>query len=113
MDLDQRDVRRTAAREFLDALDQLQESLQSLESQTVSPQAQNGSNLSLRTVTPISSAMHTAQVMPASSRERKLEQRKPAARFTLRDLEMAIADIDNYMQSHTSAPTSASEEGQG
>ncbi len=112
MDLDQRDVRRTAAREFLDALDQLQESLQSLDSQAIVPPSQLGANTPLRTVRPVSQPKPAAKAMPASSRDRKAEQRKPSTRFTLQDLEMAIADIDNYMQSHNVATTS-SEEGLG
>jgi len=121
MDLDQRDQRRTAAKDFLDALDELQESLQSLDSQTVVPPSQLGANSALRSIKPPSQPMRKAMPtnsVPASAadrkpEQRKTEQRKPAARFTLRELEMAIADIDNYMQSTQSATTSSPEEGQG
>ncbi len=117
MDLDQRDVRRAAAKEFLDALDQLQESLQTLDGQPAVPKSS-----SVTKVTNIASQHRPTRPVPptprpstapptASPDSRGKATKSGGSRFTLRDLEMAIADIDNYMQTQHSPSATSSEEG--
>jgi hypothetical protein len=114
MDLDQRDVRRIAAKEFLDALDQLQESLQALDSQ---PAASKSSSVANSVANATNTASCHRPTRPASPTgvpdSRGKASKSGGSRFTLRDLEMAIADIDNYMQARHSSSAKASEEDQG
>ncbi|MCS6813977.1 MAG: hypothetical protein NZ772_10480 [Cyanobacteria bacterium] len=97
MDVDQREVRRAAAKAFLDSLDQLQASLQANDYQSSLAKSQAAVNQ------PISTVGMDSNRSPADSRNTAAQQNASKSavpvRFTLQDLEMAIADIDNYIES--------------
>ena len=134
MELDQRDTRRSAARDFLEALDQLQASLEALDGQggtvqtkDVATQAKPVANETYKTSNqpPKPASSHPASGRSADygrdygrgasgpkdlrsegirSAKGSPRSRRPGVRFTLNDLEMAIADIDRYMESQGNTP---------
>jgi hypothetical protein len=78
LDQDQRELRRAAAKDFIEALDQLQERLQSADSQPVRP---------VKTPAPKPVEPEMSQALP----------------FDLHAFEQAVADIEEYIQQKQTA----------
>lgn len=94
MDLDQREVRRAAAKAFLDSLDQLQASLQAIDHQSSLTKSQAAVGQPVRMIDGDRSRTSSRN----TSTQQNLSKSATPVTFTLQDLEMAIADIDNYIK---------------
>jgi len=96
MDQRQLELRREAARKFLEALDQLEESLNKTE--TLKQKAKNEARAQEIRL-PRASGPPKLSRTPPPDRTTYAAGQDQAKQFTMQDLEEAAADIDQYIQS--------------
>jgi len=86
MDSDRENLRRASAKAFFESLDQMNEAARAQE------------------------ASQTAKSNPTSASSPAAKQRKPKPQFSFAELEEAIADIDQFMQSKEQKPPESQED---
>ena len=100
MEHNQRELRRLAARAFLESLDQLQATLEASEQHTTGLSLHRAEATRQLPKTTTEVQIRQRVVQPASQQPAKpstTQSRTPKPAFTFQDLEQAVADIEQYM----------------